>query len=161
LTDSIAHFGRVEIMDSGFCVLKALIKLASVGVFASAEIKKRRYWPKYIDGGAIDTHFEVNEIGTTDSLPGLLDGVPFRIYCMKEEDYVMKLMATNGTLRPIVEGKTQQSITRRHSQWENVSFQYTGPFSITLNTVTRLTATTTSGNLQSHWRSQSTQRTGH
>ena len=98
-------------MDSGFCVLKALIKLASVGVFASAEIKKRRYWPKYIDGGAIDTHFEVNEIGTTDSLPRVLDGVPFRIYCMKEEDYVMKLMATSGALRPIEEGKTQRSVT--------------------------------------------------
>jgi hypothetical protein len=59
LTDSIAHSGRVVIMDSGFCVLKALIKLASVDVLASAVIKKRCFWPKYIDGGAINSHFEV------------------------------------------------------------------------------------------------------
>jgi hypothetical protein len=42
LTDSIAHSGRIVIMDSRFCVLKALIKLASVGVYASAVIKKCR-----------------------------------------------------------------------------------------------------------------------
>jgi hypothetical protein len=35
-------------------VLKALIELAKKGVFASALIKKRRwYWPKYIDGGEV------------------------------------------------------------------------------------------------------------
>ncbi|KAI2510975.1 Transposase IS4 [Fragilaria crotonensis] len=115
-------------MDSGFSVLKALIKLALVGVFASAVIKKRRYWPKYINGGAIDTHFEAKEIGTTESLPGVMDGVQFRIYCMKEEDYVMKLMATYGALRQIEEGKTQRSVTRRNGQRENVSFHYTEPF---------------------------------
>ena len=114
LTDSIAHSGRIVIMDSGFCVLKALIKLASVGVYASAVIKKRHYWPKYIDGAAIDARFEDNEIGTTDSLPGIINGVQFRIYCMKEEDYVMKLMATYGALKPIKEGKTQRSVTRRN-----------------------------------------------
>jgi hypothetical protein len=128
LTDSIAHSGRIVIMDSGFCVLKALIKLASVGVYASAVIKKRHYWPKYIDGAAIDARFEDNEIGTTDSLPGIMDGVQFRIYCMKEEDYVMKLMATYGALKPIEEGKTQRSVTRRNGQRKNMSFQYTEPF---------------------------------
>ena len=108
LTDSVAHSGRV-VTESGFCVLLALIKLASVGVFASAVIKKRRYWPKYIDAGAIDSHFDANGIDTTDSLPGVMDGTQFRIYCVKEEDYVMKLMATYGALRLIEEGKTQQS----------------------------------------------------
>jgi hypothetical protein len=128
MTDSNAHSGRVVIMDSGFCVLKALIKLASVGVFASAVIKKRRFWPKFIDGGAINSHFEVKDIGTTDSLPGVMDGVQFRFYCMKEEDYVMKLMATYGALRPIEEGQTQRSTTRRNGQHKNVSFIYTEPF---------------------------------
>jgi Transposase IS4 len=118
-------------MDSGFSVLKAWIKLASVGVFASAVIKKRQYWPKYINGGAINsTHFEAKEIGTTESLPGVMDGVQFRIYCMKEEYHVlMKLMATYGALRQIEEGETQQSVTRRNGQRENVSFHYTEPFS--------------------------------
>ncbi len=36
LTESIHHSGSVVIMDSGFCVLKGLVKLASVGIYASA-----------------------------------------------------------------------------------------------------------------------------
>jgi hypothetical protein len=47
---------------------------------------------------------------------------------MKEEDYVMKLMATYGALKPIEEGKTQRSVTRRNGQRKNMSFQYTEPF---------------------------------
>ena len=40
LTESIHHSGRVVNMDSGFCVLKGLVKLSSVGVvYASALIK--------------------------------------------------------------------------------------------------------------------------
>ena len=64
-------------MDSGFCVLQALIKLASVGVYSSAVIKKRRYRPKYIDGGEINSHFDLKEVGQTNSLTGTLDGTNF------------------------------------------------------------------------------------
>jgi Transposase IS4 len=35
--------GSVVILDSGFCVLEALLELRRRGVFASAVIKKRRY----------------------------------------------------------------------------------------------------------------------
>ena len=48
LTETIHHSGRVVIIDSGVCVLKALTKLASIGVYSSTVMKKRRYWPKYI-----------------------------------------------------------------------------------------------------------------
>ena len=115
LTESIHHSGKVVIMDSGFCVLQALVKLASVGVYSSAVIKKRQYWPTYIDGSAIDSHFDSKEIGQADSLPGTLDGINFKVLCMKEEDYVMKLMATYGALRSVDEGATQRSVTRRRS----------------------------------------------
>ena len=128
LTESIHHSGRVVIMDSGFCVLQALVKLASHGVYSSAVIKKRRYWPKYIDGRAIDPRFDLKEIGVTDSLPGTLDGVNFKVFCMKEEDYVMKLMATYGALRPIDEGVTNRSVTRRSGRVEKVTFKYMEPF---------------------------------
>ena len=40
---SIYNSGRVVILDSGFCVLQALIELRKLGVYASAVIKKRRY----------------------------------------------------------------------------------------------------------------------
>jgi hypothetical protein len=128
LTESIHHSGRVVIMDSGFCVLQALVKLASFGVYSSAVIKKRRYWPKHINGSEIDLHFDSKEIGQTDSLPGILDGQHFKVFCMKEEDYVMKLMATYGALRCVDEGATQRSVTRRSGIRENVSFNYTEPF---------------------------------
>ena len=76
LTESIAHSGRAVIMDSGFCVLKSLTALASVGVFASAVVKKRRFWPKYIDGDGIDKRFKGYDIGTVESLPGSFADVP-------------------------------------------------------------------------------------
>jgi Transposase IS4 len=62
LTEFIHHFGRVVIMDSGFCVLLALVKLASFSVFLSTVIKKRPYyWPKYINDSDIDAHFDFKE----------------------------------------------------------------------------------------------------
>jgi hypothetical protein len=70
LTESIHHSGRVVIMDSGFCVLKALTKLVSVGVYSSAVIKKRRYWPKYVKGNEIDARFRDSEVVTWAALPG-------------------------------------------------------------------------------------------
>ncbi len=35
--------GQFVVLDSGFCVLKALVQLKKVGMFACAVIKKRRY----------------------------------------------------------------------------------------------------------------------
>jgi Transposase IS4 len=89
LTESIAHSGRVAIMDSGFCVLRALVNLFEVGIFASAVFKKRRYWPKYyIDENAIDSHIKGKPVGTVETLLGkLLDGAyGFKVFAMKEED---------------------------------------------------------------------------
>ena len=40
--------GMVVILDSGFCVLRGIIELKKRGVYASALIKKCKYWPKHI-----------------------------------------------------------------------------------------------------------------
>ena len=93
----IFHKGYVVILDSGFCVLKGIIELRKKGVFASALIKKRRYWPKFIRGDDIKAHFDNKEVGATDSWAGELDNIPFHVYAMKEPDYVMSLMSTYGT----------------------------------------------------------------
>jgi hypothetical protein len=61
--------------DSGFCILKALVKLWKQKVFGAAVIKKWKYWPKYVDGKAIKKHF-----------------------AMKEDKYVMQMMSTYGML---------------------------------------------------------------
>ena len=85
------------ILDLGFCVLKAIVELCKKGVFASALIKKRCYWLKYIHGKAIKEHFAEKEIVPTDSWAGKMDDVPFNVFSMKESDYVMSLMSTYGT----------------------------------------------------------------
>ena len=67
------------------------------GVFASALIKKRRYWLKYIRGEEVKEHFNDKEVGDADSWGGKLEDVPFHVFAMKEPDYVMLLMSTYGT----------------------------------------------------------------
>ena len=86
------------ILDSGFCVLRGMIELAKKGVFASALIKKRRFWPKHVDGEALKEKFRNVQPGFTDRLPGTWDTVPFDIFAMKEPDYVLMMMSTYGAL---------------------------------------------------------------
>ena len=67
LLTPIFHLGFIVILDSAFCVLKGIIELRKNGVFASALIKKRRYWPKYIHGEEIKDHFKDKKVGETNS----------------------------------------------------------------------------------------------
>ena len=48
--------GKVFVLDSGFCVLQAIVELKKRGLFAAALIKKCRYWPKYVPGDEIIAH---------------------------------------------------------------------------------------------------------
>ena len=77
----IYHKGFIVILDSRFCVLKGIIELRKKGVFASALIKKRRYWPKYIKGDDIKAHFKNKNVGDADSWAGTLDNIPFLCLC--------------------------------------------------------------------------------
>jgi hypothetical protein len=92
--------GRYVILDSGFCVLKALVQLKKVGMFACAVIKKRRYWPAFVPGEAINREFENLELKVGDSLAitGKLDGEEYFLWGLKEPSYIMKMMATGGPL---------------------------------------------------------------
>ena len=92
-------------LDSGFCVLKAIVELNKKGLFAAALIKKRRYWPKYIPGDEIIQHFTDKPVGSCDALKGTMDGIPFYVHAMKEPDYVMMLMSTYGTVNGMGEKK--------------------------------------------------------
>lgn len=97
LTKKLWNTGKLVVLDSGFCVLKGLIELRRRGVFASAVIKKRRYWPKYIDGDEIKLYFAFKDVGHADSIGGTLEDVPFDVFCMKDDGYVNMLMSTYGT----------------------------------------------------------------
>ena len=125
LCECIFSSGRVVVLDSGFCVLQALIELRKMGVFAAAVVKKRRYWPKYIPGDIIADYMQDKDIGYTDSLKGVIDEVPYDIFCMKTPEYVMKLMSTYGGLK-------EPSRARKDAVWSNngtpCTFRYTECF---------------------------------
>ena len=89
--------GNAVILDSGFCMLKGIVELKKCGVYASALIKKWKYWPKYIKGDAIRDYFNNKNVGDCNSWKGTMEEVPFHVYAMKESDYVMSLMSTYGT----------------------------------------------------------------
>ena len=86
--------GNVVILDSGFCMLKGIVELKKHGVYASALIRKWKYWPKYIKGDAIRDNFKNKNVCDCDSWKGTMEEV---LYTMKEHDYMMSLMSTYGT----------------------------------------------------------------
>jgi hypothetical protein len=81
-------------------------------------------------------------------------------YCLNEEGYGMKFVATFGAFRPIVEGKTQHSLTRRNDHHHNVSFHYTKPFYNHYAYFHQVADEKLHALSNLIWRSQSTQRTG-
>ena len=111
------------VIDSGFCVLQALVELAKVGVFAHALVKKRRYWPKHVPGDKIIEHFKDKAVGYVDARQGNLDGIPFYLYGMKEPDYTMIMMATYGTLQRMGPEKHGHSNSTTKKQQQHSSIQ--------------------------------------
>lgn len=109
LTKPLWSTSKVVVLDSGFCVLKGIVELRKKGVFASALIKKRRYWPKYVEGDKIAEHFQDKAVGFVDCWEGELDNTSFSIHCMKEPDYVMSLMTSYGTSQRF--GDDQRRVT--------------------------------------------------
>lgn len=122
ITKPLAGTGKVIVLDSGFCVLKGLTELRQKGIFAAALIKKRRYWPKYIEGDNNNMHFAGQEVGYADARKGTLDGVPFYVMGMVEPDYVMYVMTTYGTLER--KGKTTERVWKEAGERKSAKFQY-------------------------------------
>jgi hypothetical protein len=116
--------GRYVVLDSGFCVLKGLKELKTKGIFACALIKERRYWPWMVPGDAMERHFEDKEVGDVDAIEGVLDGVKYTLWGMKEPNYIMRMMATGGALLSDFSCKT----TTRIYDDITKTFQYTLPY---------------------------------
>ena len=128
---SLFSTGKTVIMDSGFCVLDALTRLRSYGVFALIMIKKKGSWPRGIDGESIKEHMSTKTVGEVDCLPGLHNGHKFNIFCLKEPDYVTMLMGTFGSALPA--GVDAAKVTRTihgtsTTDTTRVSFELTEPF---------------------------------
>ena len=79
------HAARYIVLNSGFCVLKGIIKLCKNGLFGCALINKWRYWPA---GGV--------NVGDNHAIAGTM--VAYNLWGMKEPDYVMRMMASGGLL---------------------------------------------------------------
>ena len=76
----------------------------------------------------IDRHFEKKDVGETNSLHGRIDGVQYDVFCMKEPEYVMKIMATYSGL--MVKEEQRESLRKYVGDGENkeTSFKYATPF---------------------------------
>ena len=55
-------------------------------------IKKEKYWPKGVPGAPIDAHFEDKDVNHCDMLEASIDGFHLQLMCMKEPNYVIKIM---------------------------------------------------------------------
>ena len=120
--------GKYVVLDSGFCVLKGIVELRKRGLFACTLIKKRRYWPTLVPGDAMQQYCDEMEVGTTDAVSGTLDGVHYNLWCMKEPDYVMRMMATGGALLSDDTCKEASRIWTKGRVEKSAKFRYTKPF---------------------------------
>ena len=92
------HTGKYVVLDSGFCVLKGVLKLREMALFVCALISNLQYWPVSVPGDAMQARFDrpgVN-VGDVDEVSGTQDGVPYNLWGLKEPNYVMRMMATGG-----------------------------------------------------------------
>jgi hypothetical protein len=94
------YTGRYVVLDSGFCVLKAIIELQKVGVYTCALIKNRKYCPALVLGDAMKQFFDQEgiEVGDCHAIQGVHEGTTYNLWGIKEPEYVMKMMAMGGPL---------------------------------------------------------------
>ena len=57
-TKQLCVTGNKVIMYSGFCVLRVLVDMFERGLYISALVKKREYWPPVIYEYGINAHCE-------------------------------------------------------------------------------------------------------
>jgi hypothetical protein len=92
------HTARYIVLESGFCVLKAIIELRKNGLFGCALIKNRGTGLTGVLGDAMQRFFDKEGVNIRDhhAIAGTIDGVAYNLWGMKEPDYVMGMMATGG-----------------------------------------------------------------
>ena len=91
----ISVSGKAVVLDSEFCVTKGIKELKSKCVYAAALIKRWRYWPKGVPSDLIDTNFEDKEVSDVGMIESRTKDINvFKIFCMKDPYYVMKIMAS-------------------------------------------------------------------
>ena len=100
-----------------------------MGVFAGALIKKRKYWPKWIDSDAIGKRMEDRAVGKCASFRGELNSIDYDIFCMKEPEYVMKIMSTySGLIEKPGQYESRWTYVNMANEKVTTSFKCKEPF---------------------------------
>ena len=106
ITEESGLWGRdvVVNMDSGFCVLDGLLALKEKGIYAFAIIKKKRYWPKNVDGEALRVAAANIPLGQCLTKQGecKIGQSTHRFFLLAQRDssVVVLAMSTQGTIHP-------------------------------------------------------------
>ena len=91
--------GKAAVLDSRFCVEKSISEIKDKGVYVSDLIIKLYYFPKGVPGDLIDTHFEDKKVSYVGMIEERTEDIKlFNIFCMKDLDYVIKIMVIWMTL---------------------------------------------------------------
>ena len=99
-------------MDNGFCLTKGITQIETQGFHSGYIIKKWCYWPKGVPGDLIDTHFQDKDDGDAETIEEKnQENKPFRIFCIKYMDYVMKIMKSGMALDNLEGKKTRKYFT--------------------------------------------------
>jgi len=98
LMQCIHHTAKYIVLDSGLCVLAALVALKRISVFAGALIKKHHYWMSLVPGHTINNQCDEQEVGSVAAVQGDLDVVRYNIWAMKDAGYMTKSMGTASRL---------------------------------------------------------------
>ena len=72
--------GKEVIVYIGFYVLKGILYMRKRGVYGSALIKQRCFWPREDHGDGIDEYFSTENIGDMGCLRGEWDETEFNIF---------------------------------------------------------------------------------
>ena len=104
------------------------------GVYADVLLKKRKYWPKGIPGDAIDQYFADKDVTYVDMLKAITEegpeGKAFHIFCFKEPECVMKIIATCMTLEELEGADTRREYKGRYVQSLARLFKYSQTFGV-------------------------------
>ena len=119
MTEPIHGTGKIVSMDSGFCVTVGILHLHDFGVYGQSLIKKRKYWPKWVPGDAIDAYFEGKPLGFVKTYRQMIEGIPFNVHCTRDDRFVTKMMSTHGLLTEV-----EDHTTYRQKGLEWVKFNY-------------------------------------
>ena len=101
MTEPIHGTGKVVMGDSGFFVAGGIVALHMKGVWGQFLIKKRKYWPRFVPGDYIDEYMRGKPLGFSKTFVQVIEGTRFLIHCMKDHDYVRKIMLMHGLLDEI------------------------------------------------------------